>query len=132
MTGHTRTTNPKQIRPCSIPGRPSLAQIGDVCERCRIAFDWVLQRPNRNLEPEPFPQHPSEPGPGADDRDTLNGPKRSGQCCPIWERRRTCRRIRGRWECWSCAEIDGYVGIFAWGGLWLRDPGVRTIMPIRH
>ncbi|MDV7269246.1 DoxX family protein, partial [Rhodococcus oxybenzonivorans] len=25
-----------------------------------------------------------------------------------------------------------YVGIFVWGGLWLRDAGVRTIMPIRR
>ena len=25
-----------------------------------------------------------------------------------------------------------YTGIFVWGGLWLRDLGVRRIMPIRR
>lgn len=25
-----------------------------------------------------------------------------------------------------------YVGVFAWGGLWLRDPRVRALLPWRH
>jgi hypothetical protein len=24
-----------------------------------------------------------------------------------------------------------YVGLFIWGGLWLRDPGVRALLPLR-
>ena len=25
-----------------------------------------------------------------------------------------------------------YLGLFAWGGLWLRDPAVRALMPLRQ
>lgn len=25
-----------------------------------------------------------------------------------------------------------YLGVFVWGGLWLRDPRVRALLPLRH
>jgi hypothetical protein len=25
-----------------------------------------------------------------------------------------------------------YLGLFAWGGLWLRDPALRALFPIRR
>jgi hypothetical protein len=95
------------LSPCQIPACPSsVAQDGDVCDRCRIAFDWMLQE-IRIPEPEAPGQDPSEPGTGADLRGT-NGPdRRVGQCCWICESRRSCTRIRGRWECRICAKIDG-------------------------
>ena len=97
------------LSPCPIPVcSSSVAQAGDVCGRCRIAFGWMLrEKTNRIPQPEAPDQNQSEPRTGADPKGP-NGPDlRVGQCCWICESRRICTRIRGRWECRICAKIDG-------------------------
>jgi hypothetical protein len=41
-------------------------------------------------------------------------------------------QIRAGSPLFSHILFSGYLGLFMWGGLWLRDPSVRALFPVRR
>ncbi len=95
--------------PCAIPTcETPVIESGDVCPGCQDAFGHMLQtRPPvpREVSPQLEAAHTVEipAGNTAIPTASTNDPDRKAkQTCWLCEERRTCQKVRGRWECRSC------------------------------
>ncbi|MFZ2178213.1 MAG: hypothetical protein WAW17_30150, partial [Rhodococcus sp. (in: high G+C Gram-positive bacteria)] len=94
---------PCAVHACDVP----VVEPGDVCTGCQDAFGHMLQpRPTAPcVSPQFEPAHSAgipernRPSPTAGASEPT---RRANQTCWLCEQRRTCKTVRGRWECRVC------------------------------